>query len=383
MAMIIQEQSDYEAFVAQYQQAKSGNRQNADIKRDLRKKAQAGLSKARMLEKTFLNYRTIAEKDNNKKDIEFFNEKIKHIQDHIKWWTSECQLLGSSLTDLPSTTFDDIVGMEDIKESIRDYLFVLRNPDVASAYRIGTNMGILLYGPPGTGKTMFAEAIANELDVRFFVITPANIKNSLVGESEKNVQDLFDELRACTDGSVLLIDECESIFCKRGSKEAEHMTGVTNQLLQEMNGQGDLASSKRVIVGATNCPELIDDAYLRYKRFSMQYLIDVPNNQAKELVINKKLGKMGDTVSPEFKDMLLDFARTHNTITCADINGIIEQAAFLAVRDMRRISQGGSQQRTRLSAKHFEAVIAKYNLSVTPEKRQHYLDFQAERQKTI
>ena len=295
---IIKEEEAYSAFVREFKELEKqneANRGDGKNERELKIMAQAALTKARLLRKSYESYLNIARSENNAADIKEFEERIAKIDSQIGKWNSKCQLYGSSLSGTPDTTFDDIAGLEDIKKTIRDYLYVLKHPDVAGDYSISTNLGILLSGPPGTGKTMFGEAIANELGLRYFVITPSKIFGAYVGDSEKNIKDLFDELRACTDGSVLLVDECETIFAKRTSDGNRASVGVTNQLLQEMNGQGDLKTSKRVIVGATNRPEMIDEAYLRYKRFSLQCYVGLPEMSAKRKVIDLKLKKMNNS----------------------------------------------------------------------------------------
>ncbi len=308
------------------------------------------------------------------------------LQDNIDYYEKainalkyELSQLGSALSGIPKITFDEIAGLENIKDTMRNYLFALKEPNVAKAYNIGTNIGVLLYGPPGTGKTMIAEAIATELGVRFFTVTPSMIFGPFVGQSERNVRDIFAELRACEEGSVLLIDECESIFGRRDSGESSRAAiGVANQLLQEMNGAGDGRNEKRVIIGATNCPEMIDPAYLRHKRFSLQFLVDMPNRQALETVINLRFKKIKDYIDVDYmRDVMLSTFGT-DKFTCADVTGIIEQCAFLAMQEYRE--KGGKGPYVRINELHFRKVMSTFQRSVKDEDVLRYRSFKDQRQ---
>ena len=172
--------------------------------------------------------------------------------------------------EVPKTTLDDIKGQQDVKNLIASFAFMADNPDILKYYKIQGGLGLLMYGAPGTGKTMFAEAIANKMQLPLFVVTPADIFKSYVGESEQAVKQLFQDIEACEEGAILFVDECESIFSKRTADTKDYKSAVTTELLQRMNGFG-VDGSKRILIGATNRPDQIDPAYLRYKR-SVQLL---------------------------------------------------------------------------------------------------------------
>jgi SpoVK/Ycf46/Vps4 family AAA+-type ATPase len=138
---------------------------------------------------------------------------------------------------------------------------------------------------------MFAEAIAHEMNLPLMVITPANIFNSHVGESEKSVREIFRQVEACPDGAILFIDECESIFGTRSGDTPDWKASVTTELLQRLNGFG-VDGSKRVLIGATNRPDLIDIAFLRYKRFTHQIHIQPPDDIAIRALIISALSKL-------------------------------------------------------------------------------------------
>ena len=311
------------------------------------------------------------------KQIEEYRKKLAEYEGNRNHLEKLLLKLDSPMKGIPETTFDDIAGLNDVKETIKNYVFLLKNGDIAEKYGISTNLGILLYGPPGTGKTLIAEAIAHELGVRYFVITPSQIFGSYVGESEKNIRDVFSELRACTDGSVLLVDECESIFARRENSTNRAAIGVANQLLQEMNGQGD-KNSKRVIIGATNRPELLDEAYLRFKRFSMQFYVGMPDAEAVRRVVELNF-KKHPVYEPMAKDYLISELlgdKYKDCFTCADISGIIERCAYLALQKYRHgIESGVNSGLVKISADNVKQVLADYPRSVTAEMLLQYQIF--------
>ncbi len=356
-------QNEYIEYQKQYELALGRVEKDENSRIEARRYAQRCLGLAITLRRRF-------------DEISIENQKYKINADwyanQIPAWEKKLKGLGSSMSGIPTTTFDDVAGLEDVKAAIRNYLFALKNPEVAQKYKISTSAGMLLYGPPGTGKTLVAEAIANALGVRFFVITPSDVFGSYVGESERNIREIFSEIRACEDGAVLLVDECESIFSRRTGESNRSTIGVANQLLQEMNGAGG-TQDKRLIIGATNCPEQIDEAYLRYKRFSMQFYIGMPAPEARQKIIKMKLA--GIPCEPSVEAEMI--RRLDGSFTCADISGIIEQCAYRAMQDYRAACEreGMGAECVRVSLRHLNEVLAVYPKSVTPSDLARYTAF--------
>ncbi len=254
---------------------------------------------------------------------------------------------GSTVSSKTAThTFDDIKGLEDVKKIVKSFMFLSQNQDLLNYYKIEGGLGMMLYGAPGTGKTMFAEAVANALNLPLFIVTPADIFSKYVGASEQAVRQIFDDIDACPDGAVLFVDECESIFSKRSEDTQDYKAAVTTELLQRLNGFG-VSGSKRMIIAATNRPELIDPAYLRYKRFSHLVHVTPPDAEARRAIIEAKLDGIkleGITVDEiaDLTDCSTDrtsvlgegVAASGDCYSGADISGIIEEACRLALEEI-------------------------------------------------
>lgn len=202
-------------------------------------------------------------------------------QENYSKLIARAQDFGSTIKGrVPKTTLGDVKGLENVKKVVKSFIFLLQNPQIREYYHIDGGLGMMLYGAPGTGKSMFAEAVANALQLPLFTVTPADIFKSYVGESEQAVRQLFAELDANQDGAILFVDECESIFSKRNSETKDYKAAVTSEFLQRLNGEG-VDGSKRILIGATNRPSIIDAAYLRYKKFSHIIHVGPPDIEAK------------------------------------------------------------------------------------------------------
>lgn len=318
--------------------------------------------------------------------------RVPDISDAEKY-NELSEKLGKRATDfgstvrskIPDTTFDDVKGLKGAKEIVKSFLFLAQNQEILNYYKIQGGLGMLMYGPPGTGKTMFAEAIANALRLPLFVVTPADIFSKYVGASEQAVKQLFDEIDACPDGAILFVDECESIFSKRSEDTQDYKAAVTTELLQRINGFG-VSGNKRMIIAATNRPEIIDPAYLRYKRFSHLVLIGPPEEEARRCIIESKLEgiDLADDISLEEIVAMTECSSERETqfgtverlpyayYSAADICGIIEEACRLAIEDMQ---QKNISMPIPLTRKMFESAFAKIKPSISAELLRQYEDF--------
>jgi transitional endoplasmic reticulum ATPase len=197
------------------------------------------------------------------------------------------------LTERPRVRFDDVAGLEDIREAIRvRMVYPFTHPDAARRYGVPRGGGVLLYGPPGTGKTLLARAVAGEIDATFFAVKPSAILSKWVGEAERNVQDLFDAARG-EGRAVIFIDEVEALAPARTGESANVMSRVVPQMLAELegveHGEDDEEEGALLFLGATNAPWALDPAILRPGRFDEVLYVGLPDADARRRILELNL----------------------------------------------------------------------------------------------
>lgn len=257
----------------------------------------------------------------------------------------------------PGLTFDDIAGLEDVKQEVRvRMIYPFRHPELAQRYGISVGGGVLLYGPPGTGKTMLARAIASEIEATFFVISPAQVLSKWVGEAEQNIRKLFDTAKADAP-SVIFIDEIEALVPRRRSGTSSVMQRVVPQILQELEGFDRRADRCLLFVGATNRPWLLDEAMLRPGRFDARVYIPLPDAAARYRMLEMYLA-----LRPIAEDVdlaaLCDRLDGHSG---ADIRSVCERAAAVPFLE----AVGGAEPRP-ITMADLSAIIDQTLPSVHP-----------------
>ena len=232
------------------------------------------------------------------------------------------------LIESPNVKWDDIAGLEDIKQRLKEAVeWPLQFPHMFKKIGIRPPRGILLYGPPGTGKTMLAKAVATESESNFISIKGPELISKWVGESEKGIRKIFQKARQ-TAPTIIFFDELDAIAGRRDSGDGTKTTErVVNQLLTEMDGLEALHDV--VIIAATNRPDLVDPSLLRSGRFDRVIPIGVP-----DLEIRKKIFEIHSKDMPLAKDVDLD-KLSENTAgyVGADIEGICREAGMTALRE--------------------------------------------------
>ena len=320
---------------------------------------------------------TLSQRCVSQEDIDRYAEESRKLAARAKEYGSVMS------SKIPTTTFDDVKGLEGVKKLVKSFMFMAQNPDILEYYHLQGGLGMMLYGAPGTGKTMFAEAIANAMNLPLFIVTPADIFKSYVGESEQAVKQIFDELESCPDGAVLFVDECESIFSKRSSDTKDYKSAVTTELLQRINGFGG-KSNNRIMIAATNRPDIIDAAYLRYKRFSHLVHVPPPDMPAKRAIIEGKLKGIELESGLTIDDILQMSERdiTHYTelgeftekgyYSAANLCGVIEEACRFALEE---IEEKNSRTPIPLRRDMFERAFKKTPPSISESDIKTYENF--------
>ena len=230
-------------------------------------------------------------------------------------------------------TLADVAGMTEVKQRLEAaFLAPMRNPDLRRLYGKSLRGGLLLYGPPGCGKTFIARAVAGELGARFIAVSFADIIDMFVGQSERNIHELF-EIARRNAPCVLFLDEVDAIGQKRSQLRHTPMRSAVNQLLLELD---DISGNNEgvFLLAATNHPWDVDSALRRPGRFDRTLLVLPPDAAAREGVFRYHLKDR-----PVAGIDLAKLARQTDGYSGADIAHICETAAEQALLDSVRLGE--------------------------------------------
>jgi transitional endoplasmic reticulum ATPase len=184
----------------------------------------------------------------------------------------------------PDIKFKDVGGMQRIKDEISlKIIQPLKNPELYKAFGKKIGGGILLYGPPGCGKTYIAKAAAGEIDAKFINIGLHDILDMWIGNSEKNLHEIFEMARQNTP-CVLFFDEVDAMGASRSDLKQSAMRHVINQFLAEMDGVGS-DNEGVLILAATNAPWSVDAAFRRPGRFDRIIFVEPPDEKGREEIL--------------------------------------------------------------------------------------------------
>ncbi len=242
----------------------------------------------------------------------------------------------------PNVNWDDIGGLAEVKEELAEAIeWPLKHADLFNQADVRPPKGLLLYGPPGTGKTMIAKAVATTSEANFISVKGPELISKWVGESEKGVREIFRKARQAAP-CIIFFDELDAVAPRRGRSEGDaHVTErVISQMLTEMDGLEDLKGV--VVVGATNRPDIIDEALLRPGRFDRILEVPLPDKEARKeiLRIHTIRKPLDHTVSI---DKLVGLTEGY---TGADIAAITNAAAMSAIKEYIVVSKDKKGQYT-------------------------------------
>lgn len=254
------------------------------------------------------------------------NDHFRHAQD-----TTNPASLRETVVETPNVNWDDIGGLEDTKRQLQEMImYPLDHPDKFLKFGMSPSKGVLFYGPPGCGKTLLAKAVATECSANFISIKGPELLTMWFGESEANVREIFDKARQSAP-CVLFFDELDSIGISRGRGAGgggEAADRVINQLLTEMDGIG--VKKNVFVVGATNRPDILDDALLRPGRLDQLIYIPLPDKKSRVSIIKAIMRK----TPLDSKVNLEKVAEIIEHYSGADIKELCNQVCKVAIKEV-------------------------------------------------
>merc|ERR1711871_1792729 len=311
-------------------------------------------------------------------DVEIL-DSMAVTQDHFTSAMGQCNpsSLRETVVEVPNVKWDSIGGLEKTKRELQEMiLYPIEHPEKFEKFGMHPSRGVLFYGPPGCGKTMLAKAVATECSANFVSIKGPELLTMWFGESEANVREVFDKARSAAP-CVLFFDELDSIGTARGSGGGEAGGAgdrIMNQLLTEIDGVG--AKKNVFFVGATNRPELLDEALLRPGRLDQLIYIPLPDLPARQGILESTLRK-----SPIAPNVPIPFiAQKTEGFSGADLAEFCQRAAKAAIRDAIAADELADGEMdtgmgTEICRKHFEEAFGGARRSVDATQLAKYDQF--------
>ena len=265
--------------------------------------------------------------------------------------------------DRPVVTFEDVAGVEESKQELKEIVEFLRDPD--KFIRLGARVpkGVLMIGPPGTGKTLLARAVAGEAGVPFMSISGSEFVEMFVGVGASRVRDLFDKAKQVAP-CIVFVDEIDAVGRMRGTGLGgghDEREQTLNQILVEMDGFDN--DTNIIVVAATNRADVLDPALLRPGRFDRKVFIHRPDVQGREQIL-----KVHARGKPLQSDVQLEvMAKLTPGFSGADIENLFNEAAILAAQ---RSKSGIGMQELQDAMEKLIAGPERRSHVVTPEEKE-------------
>ncbi len=286
------------------------------------------------------------------------NEDFLEAHKHV-----EPSAMREVLVEIPDVKWEDVGGLEDVKAELAEAVeWPLKYPEIFDALETEPPRGILLFGPPGTGKTLLAKAVANESESNFISVKGPELLSKWVGESERGVRQVFRKARQAAP-SIIFFDEIDALMPKRGAYiGSSHVTeSVVSQILTELDGLEEL--NNVVVLGATNRPDMLDEALLRPGRLDRMIYVPPPDREGRKKIFEVYLRNREILANDVDIDELVE--RTEGYVG-ADIEALVREAKISAMREFIAMTAKKSEEERRqavgnvmITKKHFEDALSR------------------------
>lgn len=219
--------------------------------------------------------------------------------------------------------FKDVAGMEELKEKLQiDIIKVLKDPERAKQFGITIPNGILLYGPPGCGKTFFAEKLAEEIGCNYMYVKCSDVASPYIHGGQEKIAAVFNEARDNAP-TLLFLDEVEAMITDRSKHNNVSEAGEVNEFLAQLNNCGQDGVT---VIGATNKPDVIDEAALRSGRLAFHYYVPQPSFEARKQLFEINLKNRAVDLGIDYDKL----ATMTENYSCSDIKEIVDNAGRIA-----------------------------------------------------
>lgn len=288
-------------------------------------------------------------------------QKIKIVDEDFRDALKDVRpsALREVLVEVPNVTWDDVGGLESLKEELKEAVeWPLKHKEAFEYVDVSPPKGVLLYGPPGTGKTLIAKALAKMTESNFISVKGPELLSKWVGESEKGVREVFRKARQAAP-CIIFFDEIDALVPRRGGGDSSHVTeSVVSQILTEIDGLEELHGV--LIIGATNRLDIVDSALLRPGRFDR--IIEVPKPDAKS---RRHIFEIHTKKKPLSSDVNLDkLVEQTDGYTGAEISAVCSRAAIAALK--RHINgQATSHKDIKITQQDLEDALKKIRVPTT------------------
>jgi len=269
-------------------------------------------------------------KDLRSGDTVLVDQKMLNIMEKIDL-SDNMEVEKFVIVEKPQESWKEIGGLKKEIEEIKEVIELpLKKPQLFEKVGINPPKGVLLYGPPGTGKTLLAKAVAHSTEATFIEVVGSELVQKFIGEGAKLVKDIFNLARRKSP-AIIFIDEIDALAATRmdtGTSGEREVNRTFMQLLAEIDGFDPLGNVK--VIGATNRPDILDQAIIRPGRLDRLIEVGLPDEEGRLDILKVHTRRMNLQ-----KVDLKEISRQMNDFSGAEIRAVCTEAGYCAIREDR------------------------------------------------